>query len=815
MNLFSTFDGGKTGIFSFNLRQNARINYPPTTIVISDLSLMKLATKRRSEKVMEHNDIERRPMLAVSWLHTECRPLCCALLILLSGIFAAETTLGQEESIDGGIELVADDSPPTNFTEDTSGLTPEQRMVLRSIRETDPILPIPMVRAAESLFDLQLYRDVRFLLGRIDKVELSDEQWLDVVDKTGSIFFLEVYNHPNTQPEGNRVAKKILSAARRATRKPARINRLITNLSSTDRSAARASLQQLETLGEAAVAQMIDTFVGGKSEAEQSIIRQALTYLGQASPEPLIGAARAKNANIKMEAIRALSQIDAPSSTEVMMWSSLAPNHPAELKQIARNALRQRGIDPDPKLIEQEFFTRSYRYLRGKLEAVTPMGGRVNIWSWNPESKKMIRRTVDPQTATQLVAARHAVSLYDINPGSIRNRAMFVLTQLESAQRMAGPGKPIDVNQVVRRLNTNAQEINTLLGQAVRLHLYPAAVACCQILKEKPSVQLLLGRDGKPSPLVQAITSGDRYLQAAALDTIQTIDPKVGFVGSSFVLELAVNLAVSGSQPVALLAHPDTQVGRTYAARANYERLVGVATNSGPSLFELATRSASVEVILISDEISFPSYRSLIRQLRSDWRTREIPIGLLYSDVDRGQQLVREMEADPLFAAMPFSTSQKMIQTHLARMLTRVQPYRVSTYDRQQHAKLAVDWLAKIANQRKEYRFYNLNRHETALYGLIFKPGFEAKASNILASLGTPSAQRQLVDYASQNAISAESRKQAVDALSASLKSRGNLLSAAEIQRQYDRYNASENQPKETQEILGSILDAFESNPSR
>ena len=765
---------------------------------------------------MEQLDIERRNQSQTLGHNLRWFLFCCAWLWLIAGssVLMTSSTLAQEPD-EAGIQLGETLPTPTAFTEDTSQLSEEQRLVLVSIRQTDPITPQPIIRSAQALHDLQLYRDVRFLLDRLDKTDLSDEQWYEVIDRTGSMLFLDVYGHPNTQPEGRRVSKKILSAVRRASRSQARISRLIANLSSDDRSAARTSLRKLESIGEDAVAELVSTFADGQRKGEFDSIRDAIDYLGQASPEPLVGAARASDPSVKLEAIRALSTIDDPSSTEVMMWSSLAPNHSQEIRQIAQNALLKRGIGSDANTIEERFFTRSYRYLRGTLQAVPPIAGKVNIWRWNANTKRMVAQSVDPATATQLVAARHAVNLYDINPTSVRNRAMFVLTQLESIQRLAGPGKNIDAKEVMAKLGTNAREIDTLLAQAVRLHLYPAGVACCQILKENPDSSLMYRLDGKPSSLVQAITSGDRYLQFAAFEAIQAIGPKSGFMGSSFVLDFAVNVSQSNRQPIALIAHPDPNTALTYAGAVNLNGLVGMATTSGHSLFEIATTNPDVEVILLSDKINYPRSRSLIRQLRNDWRTREVPIGLLYTDVDQGQRLVRDMESDKLFAAMPFSTDPKLVETHLARLLTRIRPYRVTQFDRQRHAQNAIEWLAKIAENRREYRFYNLARHEEALNGLLFQPGLEALAAKILASLGTPSAQRQLVDFASQTSLPVESRKRAVNAFSQSLKNRGTMLTSDQIQKQYDRYNASAKQPKSTQEILGAILDAIEANRGR
>jgi len=79
-----------------------------------------------------------------------------------------------------------------------------------------------------------------------------------------------------------------------------------------------------------------------------------------------------------------------------------------------------------------------------------------------------------------------------------------------------------------------------------------------------------------------------------------------------------------------------------------------------------------------------------------------------------------------------------------------------------------------------------------------------------LAHLGTPDAQRALVDVASTNALPLETRQRAAEAFRDSVVRRGKLLTTGEIERQYDRYNASETLDAETQRVLGFVLDVIE-----
>ena len=118
--------------------------------------------------------------------------------------------------------------------------------------------------------------------------------------------------------------------------------------------------------------------------------------------------------------------------------------------------------------------------------------------------------------------------------------------------------------------------------------------------------------------------------------------------------------------------------------------------------------------------------------------------------------------------------------------------------------------MAKIAKDRQSYSFFNLGQHQEKIRELIYQPGFSAPVSEILANIATPEAQRQLLDFAGENGLPIEQRQQAVTAFQAAVKRAGILLTSDEILMQYNRYNASRTQPKETQLLLSSVLDIIE-----
>ena len=93
-------------------------------------------------------------------------------------------------------------------------------------------------------------------------------------------------------------------------------------------------------------------------------------------------------------------------------------------------------------------------------------------------------------------------------------------------------------------------------------------------------------------------------------------------------------------------------------------------------------------------------------------------------------------------------------------------------------------------------------------------PVVAAKAARVLGLLGTPRAQRALVEFASTQLQPLVDRKAAAEALRVAVQQRGLLLTRDQLLHQYDLYNDSEILDPDTQQVLASILDAIEA-PTR
>ncbi|MFK7769091.1 MAG: HEAT repeat domain-containing protein [Mariniblastus sp.] len=692
----------------------------------------------------------------------------------------------------------------------TALLSDTNRLLLRSVQDSNPKTAVELAKAVRIMVDIEQYWDVRYYLSELEKLDLTDDQMFELQRAVGSDLFIELNSLPLVQPEGKQVARKLLRAARKVALTPERIAGLIKVLNNRDISVRSQAFRELNRLGEPAVAELINVFADPNRKSDFPGVRGALKSIDPSAQGPLLGAARASNPLVQVEAVRALSNFKTSESLDVMMRAYLSPKMPEYTRRIALDALTRNKLPADPGYIEKTLYERSRDYLLGKRLVPGAVFGDVSVWEFDSKTKRMVSKQVGPDTAIRVLASRRASDLYEIRPDLARNREMYLLTQLEAAKRVVGPSQKVDVDSIVAALKTDASEIENTLKSALKLELIPAAISCCEILEKIGSSEQLVGSTSKQRPLVEAILFGDRYLQFAAMQAIASIDPMQAYPGSSYMVSLAVYLAQSQNQPAGLVGHVREDVAQTYAATLSSAGVFGTAVSSGREFFLTATSNPDIDMLVVTDTLTKPSYGELIQQLRNDWRTRRLPIAFLYRDANHSRRIKMRLGDDPRFTSIPFSSDPEMVATHIGRLNEKSKPWTLTNFDRRRHASAAVGWLAKISASRDDYPFYNLGIEQNQLARLLYLPGFANDASQILSKLGTPTAQRELVNFASQSGLPLKERQNVVEAFAESVKTGGTLLTTKEIQQQYDRYNASRNEPEELQSVLGSILDVIE-----
>ena len=385
-----------------------------------------------------------------------------------------------------------------------------------------------------------------------------------------------------------------------------------------------------------------------------------------------------------------------------------------------------------------------------------------------------------------------------------------MLAQLTAA-KYAAPDHPLPTGPGTLRAKAGqlgAGVVEGVLIDAMARGQTWAAAAAAEILGDVGTQDLLNTASAALSPLAQAVRSNDRRLRFAAVDAILRLHPTRSFAGAGSIVDALTFFAATSGNRRALIGHP--RLGRSQElasllAGLGYE--ADVATNSR-QFMELASRCPDYELALVDVSLAGPPVDDLIGRLRRDPRTADLPIGLMVGD-DLRKDAQRLAAGWPWVVAIARVADEYSLQFEIERVLASVGRDQVEHEARQAQAAAALDWLAKLADFPSP--LFNLDHVTPSVERALYVPA--------LTTAGRPRLGRFARRFRTARTGRTGQRKSrcrrkpgeiGAVAFGRNVRRHGVHLTAAEIRKQYDRYNASRLLDEGTQKILGSILDAIE-----
>ncbi|WP_148619083.1 HEAT repeat domain-containing protein [Mariniblastus fucicola] len=688
-----------------------------------------------------------------------------------------------------------------------------EELLVRSVAQSNPTTAIELAKAIGLMIDIERFDVASEYLDSLASLELDGEASYELNRSVGPDLFYEIARAKDLQPLGRETAVKVFKAASSWANSDERVAVLIDQLASDDEYARGEAFAKLNRVGKKGVARVIETFADQNREDDFPAMRGALYAFGESAVGPLLGAAESNEPAVRIEAIRGLAKLESNQAVDMLLRQSLSLQTQSPFRELASFHLSKSGRAPARSDAESRLRSRVEGFLEGRRESAESLVGTVDVWSWNDDSGKLEVVEVESSVAARLRAAELARTLFEIDPTNTRNRELHLLSQLEFRKRRVGASQQINVDELLEQAeNIDAVEIERLLVEAIDLDLIPAATAACEVLKQIGSDSQVVGAERRP--LVNAILVGDRHLQFAAFDAIAEINPKTAYAGCSYVAELGAFLASSRFNRKCAVGHIRNEVAQAWATSTGPRGWSSMAATSSQEFFEKVTSDPDVAMLIVSDTLRRPEHRELVQQLRSHWKTRRMPIGLLARDANHLIRSVRYTEGIDRLLTFPISLDSGAIASQLDQLEDQQSPWNVSSDDRYRHAARAVQWL-EGATTDPELDFYHFGAHQKQLLDLLYHPEFTSSAAKILATQPTAVAQRAMLGFVSQGDLPIEARELVADAFESAVKRGGTMLTTREIQLQYERYNASESQPAETQKVLGRVLDVIEARRKR
>jgi CheY-like chemotaxis protein len=358
----------------------------------------------------------------------------------------------------------------------------------------------------------------------------------------------------------------------------------------------------------------------------------------------------------------------------------------------------------------------------------------------------------------------------------------------------------------------SAHGLSATLAEAIRRDQLRAAMAVARQLGQLGDQAALAAQLGRPSPLVRTLRHPSTELRFAALQAVMELAPEHSFAGSSYLPDALWAFSAGSGPPEALIISALTKRRSDWAGGLRELGYEATPAATGREALQAAARSSRLALVLTDANLSRSTAREVHYQLRASTQAGRVPMAIVCA----GAQLLkfdRLAATDPLLLA----ALRPADQTRLAEIVERLQlladPPLASEAVRLERAEQALDWLTQLLQLPATIHgsIYQELRQRREIAGqTLFQPGLAAASLRLLEHLGTADSQLKLVDYASGKTFPIENRRAAASAFAASVDQYGILLTTEQIRTQYDRYNTSQSDQREAQQVLGKLLDVLE-----
>ena len=403
-------------------------------------------------------------------------------------------------------------------------------------------------------------------------------------------------------------------------------------------------------------------------------------------------------------------------------------------------------------------------------------GDPVAVWGWDKERKVPVPRPMSRSKAERGLGLRLAREATRLQPQDLEAQTALTSLAIDDAIKRVGFKAFPAHDQVTyaEAIKAGPSVLTEVMRTATADGKDELAAAASSALG-RVTDRGLLSRDGRPHPLVDALSAPGARTQFAAAKALVDMAPTQPFPGSSRVVPTLARFLMSQSLPRAVVIDRNPNRGSQLAGSL---RALGYETDmetSGDRGFQAAAETADVELVLVSHALDHGDtwgLTDILANLKSDARTAVLPVyiyGPLSLEIKRPN-----LPAD--FPGVKYLVQP--VNPAILEKLIGGRPSKFSDADRTGYAQEAAALLARIAAQPKGPFTADLGVAEPALVAALSQPGTSLAASRALGDVPNPDAQRSLADVVLDPSRSAELRRTSAARLAHSIQRFGPLLSA-------------------------------------
>ena len=692
----------------------------------------------------------------------------------------------------------------------------------------EPTTPLEIMKAVHALTSPGKPGLVRFYLRKFLTLELTPQQAAEIVDNIGSATLFQISRKAEFAPQGGAVTAKILAEAREYWRDPETLREPLDRLGSSEKAESAEAVRALWKGADVSVELLLERLAQSDDENDVAAIQDFLPSFGPGIAEALSETFRSGNAKLIGRTAKSLDKF-LPQDQAFLFYAPMFGQLSDELRgEIGTYVEKRQGSQPTAEKAAVVLYKRAKDYFDKNRALKSDAEGYVRFWNWDAVENKPKHIKMLVPAAYRLFAWRYASLAHRVLPDDDGIKRLYLLTLFDRTAHLNGLDTPLGDDPAAFQYafgELTTAQLETVLKEAMASGHFAAAQIAATLLGERTADELLYDSPSdKPRIHVQAVAAPDRRVRFAALEAVMKINPEKPFPGSSLVVDALTWFAGSEGKRIAVVAHPRqaiaAKVGGHFAVCGYQAELAATSA----AAMRTAANSPDVELMVIDLLCQRPTVPDMLQAMRQDNRTYDIPIAVLTDD-ERAlasatdfrslpfMQKIEKQRGDNPFALSLSAMYPPVASDDAARKIDLdlfercgVEPVPASL--RLQQARQSLAWLKEIVESPT--KIYQIEGLDSVVRRAVHSETKIWQGLELAASIKSGTMQELIYDAAAQAMYPMELRQEAADRFKESVDKFGVLLRGQQVQRLYDRYNASEHEPKESQEVLSGIIDIVE-----
>src|SRR4051812_42709663 len=563
-------------------------------------------------------------------------------------------------------------------TPDDLGPKTETNPAVLTAVQTPRKTPRDYVQAVLWLIDLGRPELAKPIMADLAKLQVTDQQRIDLVAEFGSSSMLKLARAKELAPAGAAFSDACMAAASAATNNPQRLATLIHQLADPSPEVRVVAQHDLATMGQPAATATLETFARETDGRRRAALADAISSMRPFVEGPLLAMLDTSDPALRADVAKLLTELKVPRARPFLMGANVA---------------------------ERELNMALHSYAQGTPIAIPDAVNQVELWHWNDANKQLTAVRLRADDARVVWMSKLARALANLRPQNAEYQQRALVLGWEAASlTTAAPHSPSTSQQPT---STDARVLNGVLAEALKENAPHAAIDAINALAQRGDASILIIGDGKPAPVADALASPNRNVRFAALRAIMTLDPASPYPGSSRVTEALAWFAGSGESRRAIVAMPTIAAAGDLAGLLAGQNLAAEATNRGRDGVNMALATPDLEAIFVDMDIIVPGIRDVLYELRTSPTTGQVPIAILAAEgrLEAAKRLAAEHQR---VIAVPRPHSPEVVANMLKQLASLEGRDAIAPNERGAQAAQAQAWLARLESGSRP--FYVIRR---------------------------------------------------------------------------------------------------------